>query len=144
MASGDITSVKVLGRTVLPGGGNTLTGVQVQNKVLVWGQINCSYHSSGIDPASATGVFGASGTLAGAVGLKTLDTVSFNLAATDGAAMADDALYIFGVDVSGVGLIFALENVGADGNATTQPTDGDVLDLRFFAIGDDAAAAELT
>ena len=143
MASGDITSVKILGRTVLPGGGNTLTGVQVQNKVLVWGQINCSYDNTGIDPSSATGTFGASGTLASAFGLKTLDTVSFNLAATDGAAMADDALYFFNADVAGSGLIFGIEDVGANGSA--QPTDADVLDLRFFAIGDDAyQGADLT
>jgi hypothetical protein len=141
MADGDITSVKVLGRTVLPGGGNTLTGVQVQNKVLVWGQINCSYHSSGIDPASATGVYGASGTLPNALGLKTLDTISFNLAATDGGVMANDALYLFSYNKS-TDLIFALEDVGVADAAA--PGNSDVLDLRFFAIGDDAAAAELT
>lgn len=144
MADGDITSVVILGRTVLPGGGHTLTGGAVQNKVLVWGQINCSYHSSGIDPASSTGVFGTPGTLAGAVGLATLDTISFNQAATDGAAMADDALSVFLANTSGIGVIFALENVGANGDATIAPTNGDVLDLRFLAVGDDANVAELT
>ena len=138
MADGDITSVVILGRTVLPGGGHTLTGGSVNNKVLVWGQINASYHSSGIDPASSTGVFGTSGTLAGALGLATLDTISFNLAATDELVMVDDKLYLFSAATDAVGLIFAIEDVGANGS--TAPGNADVLDLRFFAIGDDAVA----
>ena len=52
MANGDITKIQELGRISLPGGGNTLTGVQVQNKVLVWGSLTCVYLSAGINPAA--------------------------------------------------------------------------------------------
>jgi hypothetical protein len=146
MADGDITNIQPLGRVVLPGGGNTLTGKQVQNKVLTWGKITCSYHSTGVDPASATGILGTSGNFTKSVfGLETLDFVELTLNGTDeigsapGAADKDN-IRTFQLD-TGSDLIFGLESIGAAQAAA--PTNGDVLDLRWFAVGD-AHVADLT
>ena len=48
MANGDITAIKQLGSFTIPGGGNTLTGVSKNNKVMVWGEITATYVSTGI------------------------------------------------------------------------------------------------
>jgi hypothetical protein len=144
MASGDITKVTPLGRFVLPGGGQTLTGKKVQNKVVTWGKITCTYVSTGINPASATGNLGTGATLTKTVfGLETLDFVELTLNWTTGAAAADSAIRTFQVD-TGSDLIFGLENIGIDSaGGAAAPTDGDTLDLRWLAVGD-AHNADLT
>jgi hypothetical protein len=151
MASGDITKVQPLGRVVLPGGGNTLTGKQIQNKVMTWGKITCSYVSTGVNPASATGVLGTGGTFTKSVfGLETLDFVELTLNGTTasngtahGAAPGDadkDNIRTVVLD-TGSDLVFALETIGQAQAAA--PTNGDLLDLRWFAVGD-AHNADLT
>ncbi len=140
MANGDVTKVQPLGRVLLPGGGNTLTGVQVQQKVLVWGKITCTYVSTGVNPASATGVLGAGGSFPKAMGVDTLDFVELTLNGTDGADATKDLIRTFQLD-TGSDLIFGLESIGGANSAA--PTDGDALDLRYFAVGD-AHSVDLT
>jgi hypothetical protein len=144
MASGDITNVQPLGRVVLPGGGNTLTGKQVQNKVMTWGKITCTYVSTGVNPASATGVLGTGATFTKSVfGLEVLDFVELTLNGTSGADATKDAIRTFQLDTDS-DLIFGLENIGLDNpTGAAAPTDGDTLDLRWFAVGD-GHVAELT
>lgn len=141
MASGDITNVQPLGRVLLPGGGNTLTGKQVQNKVLTWGKLTATYVSTGINPDSATGSLGQGATFTKTVfGLETLDFVELTLYGTDGQVATKDIVRTFALD-TGDDLIFALETIGA--SEAEPPTDGDVLDLRWLAVGD-AHNADLT
>jgi hypothetical protein len=139
--NGDITKVQCLGRVLLPGGGNTLTGKQVQNKVMTWGKITCTYVSTGIDINSATSPFGLGATLTKTVfGLETLDFVELTLNWTTGGDATKDKVRTFQVDTDS-DLIFGLEDIGAANAAA--PTNGDVLDLRWLAVGD-AHNADLT
>ncbi len=143
MASGDITKVQELGRISLPGGGNTLTGVQAQNKVLVWGKITCTQATAGINPASATGIFGASGTLAKIFSVENIDFCE--LTVNDQGAGEDndeDALHYYALD-RGSDLIFGLEDLGHPTRASVA-TAGDVLDLRYLVVGDSSSYTELT
>jgi hypothetical protein len=142
MANGDVTKVAVLGRFLLPGGGNTLTGAQRQNKTLIWGEIVCTAADTGINIAAA----GSQGVFTGwddALGLNAVDLLEFTLKTPDttGQAVADDKLYFFDVSHS-TWLIHHTEDAGS---ADPQPvTAGDDLVLTFWAIGDDANQTELT
>ena len=141
MADGDVTSVKRLGSIVLPGGGNTTAGGQKQNKVLVWGQINCTYHSTGVDFASATGIYGAGGSVPLALGLDTIDFIEVVVGVNSTDDNIDkDNLTLVQLDATKK-LLFMLENLGQ--NEANAPTNADTLDLRFWAIGD-AHNADLT
>jgi hypothetical protein len=134
MANGDITSIKILGRVVLPGGGQTNTGVAKQNKTIVWGEI--------IGTSAATG-FDLAGYESGGVkmlGLETLDVIDFEFRSVSGSAMANDKLYLADLNRD-TNKIFMLEDVGAADSIV--PTAGDTIKLRFLAIGD-AHVAELT
>lgn len=143
MADGDITSVRELGRIALPGGGNTLTGVQVQNKVLVWGKIVCDWHSTGIDPASSSGMFKTSGTLAKVFGVDNIDFCELTVADQGaGENMTEDAMHYYALD-RGSELIFGLEDLGHPTDASVAG-NGDVVDLRYLVVGDESAYAELT
>ena len=143
MADGDITEVNELGRIALPGGGNTLTGVQVQNKVLVWGKIVCTYHSTGIDPASLTGMFAAPGTLAKVFGVDNIDFCELTVADQGaGEDNDEDAMHYYALD-RGSELIFGLEDLGHPTRASAA-TNGDVVDLRYLVVGDESAVANLT
>ena len=140
-SSGDITNVQPLGRVLLPGGGNTLTGKQVQNKIMTWGKITCTYVSTGINPDSATGALGEGAPFAKTVfGLETVDFVELTLYGTTGQVATKDIVRTFAFD-SGSDLIFALETIGS--TEAEPPTDGDTLDLRWLAVGD-AHVADLT
>ncbi len=143
MASGDITKIQELGRISLPGGGNTLTGVQVQNKVLVWGKITCTTADAGINPASGTGLFGASGTLAKVFGVENIDFCELTVK-DQGAGENNnkDAIHYYALD-RGSNLIFGLETLGHETQATLA-TAGDILDLRYLVVGDSSSYAELT
>ena len=141
MASGDITKVQELGRVSLPGGGNTTAGVQVQNKVLVWGRITATYVSTGINPASATSIMGASGTLAKTFGVENIDFAELTLTKTSGAVADKDNLRTFVLD-RGSDLIFGLESLGQNNSAA--PTDQDAVELSYLVVGDSSSYAELT
>ena len=143
MADGDITEVRELGRIALPGGGNTTAGVQVQNKVLVWGKIVCTWHSSGIDPASSTGMFGADGTLAKVFGVDNIDFCELTVQDQGaGENVDEDAMHYYALD-RGSELIFGLEDLGHP-TESSAATNADVVDLRYLVVGDESAYAELT
>ena len=143
MANGDVTKVQELGRISLPGGGNTLAGVQVQSKVLVWGALTCVYKSTGINPAASGSVHGASGTLAKLFGVDNIDfcelTVNDQGAAPD---QTKDALHFCALD-RGSNLIFGLESLG-DGTQSDQFDDADILGIRYLVVGDASSNADLT
>ena len=141
MADGDITKVQELGRISLPGGGNTTAGLEVQNKVLVWGVITATYVSTGINPASATGIFAAGGTLAKVFGVENIDFCELTLTKTDGAVATKDIVRTFALD-RGDDLIFGLETIGASQAAA--PTDADAVELGYLVVGDSSSYAELT
>ena len=85
MANGDVTKVAVLGRFLLPGGGNTVTGKQVQNKTLLWGEIVCTAADAGIN-IGAVGSVGAHGaSWPNALGLANVDALEFTLKTPDSA-----------------------------------------------------------
>ena len=135
MANGDVSKIAVLGRFKLPGGGTTTAGVQSQNKVLMWGELTCTAADAGIS-VFASGSVGAHATMPEALGLDTIDAIEFTLKSTDGAAVADEALYMFDYSHS-TWLIHALESVG--NTDPVPPTAGDALVLSFWAIGDTAS-----
>ena len=95
MATGDIQYIKKLGSVLLPGGGQTITGGKVQNKVLVWGHIQTDDYDQdkGIDLDAEVG-----GALQ-ALGVDTLDFIDFQVV-SEGLtkAMADDSLYLCSLD----------------------------------------------
>jgi hypothetical protein len=126
MASGDISSIKQLGRVLLPGGGNTTTGKQKQQKAMVWGTIACTYVSTGV------ALNGVNGTIK-ALGVETLDFIDFELRAYNGAAASGEELHQVAFNRS-TNKIFTLENVGD--NTVIACTDGDILELRYLAVGD--------
>jgi len=126
MANGDITSIKILGRTLLPGGGNTTSGAQKQQKALVWGTIACTYVSTGVALNDVNGTIKA-------LGVDTLDFIDFELRAYDGAAASEEELHHVAFNRS-LNKIYTLENVG-DGTVVAC-TDGDTLELRYIAVGD--------
>ncbi len=143
MANGDVTKVAILGRYLLPGGGNTTAGAQRQNKVFLWGEITCTGLSTGIDigTGNAGAAMNSAATWPDALGLDAVDALEFTLKSTGGAAVADDALYLFDVSHD-TWLIHGLEDVGVADAAA--PSDGDALVLSFWAVGDKGTEGELT
>jgi hypothetical protein len=142
MASGDVTKVAVLGRFLLPGGGNTTTGAQRQNKVLLWGEITCTAADAGIN-INASGSVGNHTGWPNALGLDVLDIIECTLKTPDptGQTMANDKGYLFSVSHSGW-LIHHTEDAGS---ANPIPiTSGDDLVLTFWAIGDKGTEGVLT
>ena len=134
MADGDITAIKQLGRIQLPGGGNTIGGVQKQNKIVVWGQITATYVSTGINLSNEGDVK--------ALGVDNLDFLEIvvDVNSTDDNIDKDN-LTLVNLDTTN-DLIFALESLG-QANAAA-PGNADAMTLRYWAIGDAADAAELT
>ncbi len=133
MADGDITSIKQLGRVLLPGGGNTTSGKQVQQKVMVWGIIAASVDQLGI------ALDGVNGTIK-ALGVDTLDFIDFELRAYDGAAASNEELHMLAFNRS-TNKIHTLENVGD--NTVIAISDADTVELRYLAVGD-AHSKDLT
>lgn len=136
MANGDLNSVTILSRTLLPGGGKTTAGLPVQNKVMVTGEINVTWkNATGIDFSTATGT--APGGDFRLLGCEVLDFVSFELRTTTGAAPADDKLYLFALNRA-TSFLYGFEDVGQGTSAA--PTDGDVLTISYVAVGDEHSA----
>ena len=131
MADGDIT-VKVLYKQTL-NAGRTLTGAR-KDKVLVVGEIKGTYVAAGLAVNKLGGV--------NAFGVVTLDFLSLDprviADATDPSA---EVLFLANFDVTN-NKIFLLEDSGNANPAV--PSDADAVTIRFLAIGDDAAAPELT
>lgn len=131
MADGDITAIRQLGSFTIPGGGNTLTGVAVQNKVMVWGEITATYVAAGIDLSGAGGVT--------ALGVTTLDFVRFEVSKLDGNEPASQVHFVAALAVD-EDRIYLLDNVAGD----AKPEDAEVVFLKYLACGDSNAAPELT
>ena len=129
MANGDITHVKELGRSVLPGGGTTTGGVNKNDKVMVWGEMSAVYVSTGI----AVNLKGGPR----AFGLETLDYAQFEVRSADVNVPATTVLlsanYLHTTDK-----IFVSED-DAEGTA---PSDADVILLRYLCIGSSASAPD--
>jgi hypothetical protein len=137
MADGDITAVKVLYRQPV-GGGHDLNGTKKNNKVLVVGEITCTYVAAGVAVNKVGGP--------ACFGVSTIDFLKINpfTIATDGSTPAyPTAEKLFKADYDQTNQkIFILEDIGAANPA--HPTDADPCVLRFLAIGDAADAPELT
>ncbi len=135
MANGDITHIKELGRFSLPGGGHTTAGVPKNNKVLVWGEIQASYVSTGIDLAAMGGVE--------ALGVSTLDFITFETRYSGATAIdpTSDLQYLSNLAVD-ENKIFVADQLGASDPAI--PSDGDLVTLRYLVLGDTNAVADLT
>lgn len=123
MANGDITHIKELGRFTVPGGGRTLNGLASNNKVFVFGELSATYVSTGIALNGAGGIQ--------AFGLSTLDYIEFEVVTVN--------------DVDHASTVHSMANlarrsdkifVGTDIAETTLPSDGHVVVLQYFAIGD--------
>lgn len=132
MANGDITAIKVLYRHPW-GGGFNAAGNRVNNKVLVVGEVTCTYVSTGI---AVTKVGGHN-----AFGVTNLDFLKLEMVTVDGTYSANRSLLIASYDHVG-SLIFIVEDEGAA--SPVVPSDGDAVVFRFLALGDDAGVPVLT
>lgn len=131
MADGDITHIKQLGSFTIPGGGNTLTGVAKNNKVIVWGEIRATYVAAGISFDDAGGIT--------ALGLSALDFIRFEVSLLDGNDNATQVHFLASLAVD-EDKIYLLDNVAGD----AKPENAEVVYLKYLACGDSTAAPELT
>ncbi len=131
MANGDVTHVKELGRVTLGGGmgGNTLTGVAKNEKVLVWGEISATW-------ADTTGIKLTDSGGPRALGLATMDYVQFDVKKVDTTFNIDEGIWTAAYNTS-------TENIMVVIDGLTNPTAGNVCLINYFAVGDNAAVSEL-
>lgn len=143
MGNGEITTIKVAGSYPIPGGGRTVDGAVVNNKIMVWGTIEGTYDGTvGLDLGPRGGLK--------ALGVSTCDFFSFEvrLAGTSGTRTNPTTLDLFRAGYEpatgggNVDSIFVIDEVGDADPA--EPSDGDLITLNFIAIGDDATAPILT
>jgi hypothetical protein len=130
MANGDI-QVKVLYRQSL-GGGIDANGVAKNTKILVVGEITGTYVAAGLAVNKLGG--------ANAFGVSGLDYIKLNTITIGGVYPTAEKLFKADYNEA-THKIFLLEDVGAADPA--KPADGDVVVLKFVAVGDDADAPEL-
>ncbi|KKN92391.1 hypothetical protein LCGC14_0208820 [marine sediment metagenome] len=132
MADGDITAVKILYRQSLGGGQNEL-GVKKNSKILVVGEITCTYVAAGVavDKTGGDNCFG----------VTDIDFVKILPLTIAAAYPTAQKLFKADYDVTNK-KIFLLEDMGQANPAV--PSDADACVLRFVAVGDDADAPELT
>lgn len=132
MASGDITHVKVLWRLPLSGG-RTKTGVGANDKVLVCGEISCSWADTGIEVVNHGGD--------SCFGVSTLDFLRLQVLTANALYPDAQKMPIAAYDVTNR-LIFVVPD---EGQATpANLTEGQIIVMRFIALGDDADAPVLT
>ena len=132
MASGDITAVKVLYRHPWGGGFND-AGNRVNNKVLVVGEITCTYVSTGIAVNKVGGH--------NCFGVTNLDFLKLEMVTVAAAYTGAGSLIIGSYDHTNQ-KIFIVEDEGAASPAA--PSDADAVVFRFLALGDDAGVPVLT
>ncbi len=132
MASGDITAVKVLYRQSL-GGGQDENGLKKNTKILVVGEVTCTYVAAGI----AVNKLGGDGCF----GVTNLDFIKIEPVTVAATYSTAEKLIKMDYDVVNK-KIFIVEDVGAANSV--KPTDADAVVFRFLAVGDDADAPELT
>lgn len=131
MADGDIVHIKELGRVTIPGGGRSTSGAARQNKVIVWGELNATYVSTGINLSALGGV--------AALGVTTLDFSKFEAKYVDGNDPATVTLFAANL-ATDEDKIYVLDDIGGG----AKPEDAEIIVLQYFVIGDSNAAPELT
>lgn len=137
MANGDISSIKVLGRFSIGGGGYSTSGTAQNEKVCVWGQITGTWaDTTGLKLNDKGGVL--------ALGLTTCDVVKFDVVSVNGVYNIEQAMWTghavrtAGEDISGV-LVQVDQGAG-----TGNPTAGQVCVVNYFACGNSNQAPALT
>lgn len=143
MGDGLITTIKIAGSYAIPGGGKNLTGQAVNNKIMVWGTLEGTYHATiGLDLTTRGGLR--------ALGVSTCDFYTFEVrqAGVAGTRTNPSSLKLFKAgresETGGgnVGSIFVFDELGQGSPA--QPSASDLITLNFLVIGDDANAPVLT
>lgn len=143
MASGDITTIKILGSYPIPGGGRNATGQPVNQKIMVWGQLEGTYDATkGLDLTTRGGLQ--------AFGVSTADFFSFEVKQCGVAGTRTNPTTLKGFEAGrenengggNVGSIFVIDQVGAA--TVTPPSDNDLITVNFVVCGDDAGAPILT
>ena len=130
MASGDITSIKELGRFAIPGAGHSLSGIAKNNKVMAWGEIKGSYVSTGLNLANEGGVH--------ALGVTSADFISLTVTKTGSlGTTVPTALNGFLANLDVAHKIFIVDQVGQDNPAV--PTAGDLITVQYFVFGEDSS-----
>jgi hypothetical protein len=124
-----ITAIKVLSRQTVPGGGSSLTGVAKNNKQIVSGEITGGYLSAeGLDLEAKGGP--------AALGLETIDFISFDVKTVNGTASVANGVVTATYNHNLHRIFPAL-----DGD--TKPTDAQVCVVKFLAVGDGLEVAGL-
>ncbi len=117
--------VRIRSITALPGGGKTITGTAVAQKVIVVGDIDITTYTTNGEPVRAADL-----------GLCNIDGLFVSVMDVDGtvpaASQICEANYVRGTEL----LILSDGTVNADPDASGQ--------VRFVAVGDSALAPELT
>jgi hypothetical protein len=131
MANGDI-QVKTLYRQSL-GGGQDVNGVQKNTKTLVVGEITGLYVAAGL----AVDKFGGEN----AFGLTNVDYIKLEAVSQAGSYHTAAAVISAHWNRSTSKIFMVADNGHA---APSKVADAAVVVVRFFAVGDDATAPELT
>ena len=127
-----LDTVKILGRSPLPGGGRSDAGAARNNKVEVWGQITGTYTSLGtaFNPQD--------------IGLSAIDHI--DLQTINNSAAAAKGLYTITTDLAEVyheaGNEIVLQTIANVGTVADAAATSFVVNFRAF--GDDARAPALT
>ena len=129
MASGDITSIKELGRFAITGAGHNLNGIAKNNKVMACGEIKGSYVSTGINLANEGGTR--------ALGVSTADFISLSVKFTGTGAIVPTALNGFLANLDVNDKIFLVDQIGQDN--PTVPTAGDLITIDYVVLGEDTS-----
>jgi hypothetical protein len=137
MAAGDISSIKRLGRYVIPGSGQNTLGQPKNNKVITWGRITGLYTSGGLKLNDRGGIR--------ALGVSVADVVHLEVrtAGTAGTPTnpTSDNLFLANL-LETTNRIFVVDQVG-QANPTV-PEENDQMVIDYLVFGEDADTPELT
>ena len=129
--NGDISQTKVFYSQSL-GGGQSSTGAAKNTKRLVIGELKAKWADTGIDVGQSGGP--------SLFGLNSVDLLKLQVITIDTTYPDAEALPIANYDVKNE-LIFVVADEGA--STPANPTAGQVVTIRYMALGDDATAPEL-
>ncbi len=135
MANGDITSIKILGKFDIPGGGHTALGGASNTKTAVWGRITGVWEDTDGLNLVRYGGFGA-------LGLTNCDVIRFDVVTVNGTYNIDEGIWIAGIGRDDENIYLAID--GGQGGAGDNPSATHICAVNFFAIGDSNAAPDLT
>lgn len=120
-------TVRISYKTALPAGGKTASGVSVNNKTLVGGRINVTSYTAAGEPLSAADV-----------GLETIDHIFFNVESVNNAVTEFAAANPGWANYNRTNATMVVIS-----DATTANVTGQAAVVRFLALGDSNAAADL-